>query len=103
MAWISELMQCDACDSTYGDLIDRSTRDELQQCLTCGEVAAHRIQAIPHVSTSKTSESIPDVLPKRFNKLRRQQELKKELFKAKQKVDRTDEDKVRKELKTLNK
>jgi len=103
MSWISELMKCESCDSVYGDLLLRSARDEVHQCVVCCELTARRIQAVPNVSTAKTSVSTPDVLPKRFDKHRRRQELKKELQKAKQKIDKTSEGKIRKELNILNK
>ncbi len=103
MGWISEMMRCDKCEHLYGDLLDRNHRDDVYECPSCGELASHRIQAVPHVSTAKTSASTPDVLPKRFDKLRRQQELKKEKNKARTSKDLVSEDKINKELKTLNK
>lgn len=103
MSLISELMKCAKCEHLYGDLLERSQRDEAYECPSCGEWEARRTQAIPHVSTAKTSASTPDVLPKRFDKLRRQQELKKEKSKARTSKDLVSEDKINKELKTLNK
>ena len=45
---------------------------------------AHRTQSVPHVSTEKMSESIPSVVAKgRFDGLRDQHEMRKELAKAK--------------------
>jgi hypothetical protein len=105
-SYISETMLCHnpECGQISDDILDRALRDEFHVCKHCGEKQAKRTFSVPNVSTSKTSQSIPDVAAKgRFDHIRRSQMLKKERAKARARGDWTTEKKVIKEQKDKRK
>jgi len=74
---------CDTCETVFGLLVDSTTRNDKRPCTEC-EGTMSRLWSVPHVSTEKTSESIPDVVAKgRFKHLATKQEMRKEVSKAK--------------------
>ena len=84
MSWLSIDVICDTCEERYPTLVDRDERNTPLPCEKCDDGTATRTMSVPNVSTEKTSESIPDAVAKgRFDVHRRQQELRKELSKAK--------------------
>jgi len=104
MGLCSETFLCAECDHTWTDLIDRKDRDEFQYCKECGWFAAKRTFSVPNVSTSKTSQSIPEVASRgRFDHFREQQTLKKAKSEARRTGDRDTEKKVDAELKKVRK
>lgn len=75
---------CDKCEERYDILVERDQRNDPQLCEICEGGHAHRIMSVPNVSTEKTSESIPQAVAKgRFDGLREQHAMRKELAKAK--------------------
>lgn len=109
MSYLSIDVLCDKCGELDAILVERDKRNDPQLCELCQGGHAYRVMSVPHVSTSKTSESIPsDVASGRFDGLRQKQEMKKELSKAKREYVRhpTKENqeqikRVRKETKKL--
>lgn len=104
MGLCSETFLCAECEHTWTDLIDRKYRDEFQKCPDCGWFAAKRTFSVPNVSTSKTSQSIPEVASRgRFDQFREEQVLKKAKSAARVSGDRVTERKVDAEMKKVKK
>lgn len=102
--YISETMLCGACEHTYFDTLERDKRDETYACPECGEVEAKRTWSVPHVSTEKLSETIPDTVAKgRFAHHALKMQLKKAKSKARSSGDRESEKKINKEIKQYDK
>jgi hypothetical protein len=102
MGYISEQMLCGECGHSGTELLDRDKRDEASQCPACESLAYHRTWAVPHVSTEKTSASIPDVVGAgRFDRERTKQTLKKEKARARSSGDKVSEQKINKEMRKL--
>jgi hypothetical protein len=84
MSLLSIEVLCEKCNERYGILVERDKRNDPQLCELCEGGHAHRVMSVPNVSTEKTSETIPDVTAQgRFDHLRAQQEIRKELATAK--------------------
>ena len=83
MAYLSIEIQCQDCDEISGILVDKEDRNNPQECPVCAGVAK-RIWSVPNVSTEKTSDTIPDAVAKgRFDDIRRQRDMKREVTEAK--------------------
>ena len=88
MSWLSIEIQCQDCNEINGILVDKEDRNSPQECPVCAGVA-NRIWSVPNVSTEKTSESIPDsVAQGRFDSIRRQRDMKREVTEAKKAASR---------------
>jgi hypothetical protein len=84
MPFISIDVHCQKCDEKYPMLVDKDKRNDPQLCDLCDGGMAIRVWSVPNVSTAKTSASIPDnVAAGRFDALRDQHEMRKEVSKAK--------------------
>ncbi len=100
--YISESLHCSACDGYYDDTIERSKRDEKQECVLCGAVDAVRTYTVPHISTAKMSESIPDIVAQgRFASHKLKNELRKAKANARDRQDWVSEGKINDELKKV--
>lgn len=99
MGLLSIELKCNECEEIYGALVDREERNTPQVCEKCHIGLASRVWSVPNVSTTKLSDSIPDVVAKgRFDHQRRQQEARKELAKAKKALSKNPSDKTREEV-----
>ncbi len=97
--YISETMQCLACEHTYFDTLERDKRDETYDCPSCGAHESKRTFSVPHVSTPKTSASMLDGhTGNRFAHIKTAEELKKAKRKARAKGDLKGAKEVQKEI-----
>lgn len=91
--------KCSDC-GVFDSLVEYEDRETPQECPGCGAAECARTWegVTINVSTEKLSQSIPDVVAKgRFNKLREQQALKKEIASARERGDFVTEKKAKKE------
>jgi NMD protein affecting ribosome stability and mRNA decay len=100
---------CEKCNEESDILVEREDRNEDQLCELCQGGFARRVWTAPNVSTSKTSESIPEAAASgRFDHLREQAANKRQLSEAKKryvrdptKTNKEDITKLRKEQKKI--
>lgn len=98
--WVSWDWYCKSCDHEFIESIKRSeNRDDGVECGVCHETAKF-FYAPPHVSTTKLSRTMPEVLAQgRFNEERAKQKLKKQRSAAKKSGDMKQAKAITKELK----
>lgn len=84
MAYLSIEVKCEKCDAEYGLLVDRDQRNEPQLCDFCDGGMALRVWSVPHVSTTKTSNTIPEAVASgRFDGVRAQRSMELEVRRLK--------------------
>jgi hypothetical protein len=104
MGLLSIEVECNKCEERYGILVERDERNEPQLCEKCEGGHAYRIWSVPHVSTEKTSASIPTATASgRFDALREQQAARKEVAKAKREYAKNPNSKNADEVKRARK
>jgi hypothetical protein len=102
--WLSIEVICPKCGETTGVLTTQEEKDGFHECASCGCTEAERTFSVPNVSTSKTSETIPDVVAKgRFAELRAKRDVDRELSRVKKEIAKKDTTANRNELKRARK
>ena len=98
--WVSWDWRCESCSHEFIESIKRSqNRDDGVDCVEC-DGHAKSFYAPPHVSTTKLSRTMPEVLAQgRFNEERAKQKLKKQRSAAKKSGDMKQAKAISKELK----
>ena len=99
MSYINELLRCADCNHEFEELLERDKRDDTYPCPECGKLEAKRTWGVPHVSTAKTSASMPDAVGKgRFDGIRTAQALRRAKQEARVSGDRESEKKIATEI-----
>ncbi len=104
MRYLSIEMRCEDCEAEVALLVDAEERNTPIPCTICKEGTLIRVWSVPNVSTKATSNTIPDAVAKgRFDNLRSQHELRKEVGNAKRAYANNPTSSNRDELKRLRK
>jgi putative FmdB family regulatory protein len=94
--------KCSDC-GIFDSIVSYSSRETPQECPACGLDSPRTWEGVTiNVSTEKLSQTMPEAVAKgRFNKLREQQAMNKEIAYARESGDRESEKKLKREKKKL--